>query len=258
MAASKRNKVIYVAAEDLKPHPSAQRRLSPTQVKRIMADLDLDAIGTIHVVEIDGQLWIVDGQHRWSALMRHGLGEWKVRCEVHEDATDHARASALFLKLNDRALVGIFDRWLNEVQAGDPVALGAKKIVEGFGLRIALQKGDGIIACVGALRRVYQMDEGATLKDVLGILADAYGLKSEAVEGKLIEGLAVVSSRFNGTLDRAALSKKLAKYPGGAPSLIGDAKGLMRMRRSNMSKAIAEVVCDTYNVGRRAESRLAL
>lgn len=254
----KRNRIVHVAAQALKPHPSAQRRLSPTQVKRIMADLDLDAIGTIHVVEIDDQLWIVDGQHRWSALVRHGLGEWKVRCEVHEDATDHARASKLFLRLNDRAVVGVFDRWLNELQAGDPVAVGTKKIAESFGYRVALQNGDGIIACVAALKRIYALDDGATLKDVLGILTDAYGLTAESVEGKLVEGLAIVSERFNGSVDRKTLAKKLAKYPGGAPSLIGDAKGLMRMRRTSMSRAIAEVVVDTYNVGRRAESRLSL
>lgn len=253
---AKRNKIITVAAETLKPHPSAQRRLSPTQVKRIMADLDLDAIGSLHVADIDEQLWIVDGQHRWSALMRHGLGEWKVRCEVHEDATDHARASALFLRLNNRAVVGTFDRWLNEVQSGDPVALGAKAIIEGFGLHVALQKGDGIIACVGALKRVYAIDQGRTLKDVLSILADAYGLAPEAVEGKLIEGLAIVSAKFNGELDRRAFAQKLAKYPGGAPSVIGDAKGLMRMRRTSMPRAVAEVAVETYNVGRR--NRLAL
>jgi hypothetical protein len=254
----KRNKIVYIAAEDLKPHPSAQRRLSPAQVKRIMNDLDLDAIGTIHVVEIDDQTWIVDGQHRWSALMRHGFGDWKVRCEIHEDATDHARASALFLRLNNRALVGVFDRWQNEVQAGDPIAVGAKKVAESFGLRVALQKGDGIIACVAALKRIYAIDDGATLKDVLGILADAYGLTSDATEGKLLDGLAVVSSKFNGTLDRPTLTKKLAKYPGGAPSLIGDAKGLLRMRRCSMANAIAEVVIETYNVGRRSENRLTL
>lgn len=255
---AKRNKIIYVAANDLKPHPSAQRRLSPAQVKRIMADLDLDAIGTVHIVEIDGQLWIVDGQHRWSALMRHGLGEWKVRCEVHEDATDHARASALFLRLNNRALVGVFDRWLNEIQAGDPIATGTQKIVEGRGLRIALQTGDGIIACVAALKRIYALDNGETLKDVLDILSGAYGLTPASVEGKLIEGLALVSSKFNGTIDRQILAKKLAKYPGGASSLIGDAKGLMRMRRATMSRAVAEVILETYNVGRRSENRLSL
>lgn len=262
--AAKRNKIIYLRLDELKPHPTAQRRLSPSKVKEIVRDLEFDltaawdAIGTLHVVLLDGQYWIVDGQHRWSALVRCGFSDQKVACEVHEDAQDHAAASKLFLRLNNRALVGIFDRWLNEIEAGEPDAIGTKEIVESFGLRIALQRGDGIIACVAALKRIYGLDNGETLRDVLGILAEAYGLTSDAVEGKMIEGLAVVSSRFNGELDRGALSKKLAKYPGGAPSLLGDAKGLMRMRRYVMSRAVAEVVVDTYNVGRRAENRLSL
>ena len=35
-----------------------------------------------------------------------------------------------------------------------------------------------------------------------------------------------------GELDRPVLAKKLAKYPGRAPSIIGDAKGVMRMKRT--------------------------
>ena len=262
--AAKRNKIVWLRLDELKPHPTAQRRLSPAKVKEIVRDLEFDltaawdAIGTLHVVLIDGQYWIVDGQHRWSALVRCGFGDQKVACEVHEGATDHAAASKLFLRLNNRAIVGTFDRWLNEVQSGDPVAVGAKKLVESFGLRVALRGGDGIIACVNTLKRTYQIDEGATLRDVLNILNEAYGLTHDAVEGKLIEGLAIVSAKFNGELDRQVLAKKLAKYPGRAPSLIGDAKGVMRLKRGTMARAVAEVIVDTYNVQRRADNRLVL
>lgn len=261
--ALRRNKTIWIRLDTLKPHPTVQRHLSPTKVGKIIRALEDDltaawgAIGPLHIVFLDDQYWIVDGQHRWAALVRCGFGDQKVNCMVHEEVKDAAGAAKLFLGLNDRLLVGAFDRWKQELGWGDPVAVGARDIAESFGLRVALQTSDGIISCVNTLKKVYVRDDGKTLKDVLNILATAYGLTAASVEGKLIDGLAIVSARFSDQLDRAVLTKKLAKYPGGASSLLGDAKGFMRVRRGPMSKAVAEVIVDTYNVGRHEENRLS-
>ena len=134
-----RSKFMRVEARSLRVHPLAQRRLVPSKLKKLMADLDLDAIGVLHCVEyeIDGVLaiWIIDGQHRWRALMDHGFGEWLVEVKIHTEVTDNARASELFLKLNDRAVVSPFDRFQNEVGAHMPAAVGATRILQARDLR---------------------------------------------------------------------------------------------------------------------------
>lgn len=247
----KRNKIVYVPASDLKIHPSAQRKLVTANLKQIMQDLDLDGIGTLHVAPINGDLWIVDGQHRWTALMRHGFGDWKVACVVHEDATDHTRASELFLKLNSRAVLASYDKWVNEVQAGDPTAVGAKEVAEAHGFKIDRQSHDGHLACVNTLKTVYRTDNGDLLDETLGLIVSAFGHTAAAAEGKLIEGVAHTLAQHNGDLDREALTKKLAKYPGGASGILGDAKGLKKIRRASVPRCVYETIIESYNYGRR-------
>lgn len=259
---SKRKREIYVEAHTLKVHPVAQRQLNPTHLKRIMEKLDLDAIGQLEVVdyEIDGQPgpWIIDGQHRWSALMRHGFGDWKIVCVVHEDATDDARASELFLRLNTRAVVHPFDTFKNELSARDPIATGANEVVLKHGLKVAGYCADGNVACPTALKRIYAQDDGVTLDRSLSIVTTAWGHTSSAVEGKLLEGVSIIVGTFNGELDDPALIKKLAKYPGGGAGVLGDAKGLRRIRKASVVRCVAETIVEAYNSGRRDPNRLPL
>jgi hypothetical protein len=270
MAARKHHRTLEVRADVLKVHPEAQRQLSPLQIKKRMLDFDLDSIGTIHVVEMIAtdlrvlaidvpadQLWIIDGQHRWTALMQHGMGEWKVSCH-HHGVVSNARACDLFLKLNDRAVVSAYDKFLNEVQSGNQVAIGAKRAAEELGLRVARQTGVGHIVCVTAMKGVYAADDGRTLEATLETVLAAWGKTEDAVNGKLIEGLAILLGAQNGAIDRAALAKKLAKYPGGPAGVIGDAKGLLRIRHTSVPRCVAETIMEAYNSGRRAENKVTL
>jgi hypothetical protein len=251
-----RSKIVRVEAQTLRVHPFAQRDLVPSKLKKLMAELDLDAIGVLHAVEyeIKGQtaIWIIDGQHRWRALIDHGLGEWLVEVKIHLDATDDARASALFLKLNDRAIVSPFDKFANEVKAGVPAAVGVLKLVNARNLKATNSPGDGQVRCVTAMRKVYDLDGGKALALTLETVITAWGRTEAAVDGKIIEGVGLVHCTYtNGSIDLAALSKKLAKYPGGAAGLLGDAKGLRQFRQASLPRCVAETVIATYNVGRK-------
>ena len=86
-----------------------------------------------------------------------------------------------------------------------------------------------------AIKKLYEKDEGATLARTIDTLLQAWGSTAAAVEGKLVEGLGLVFGRFNGEVDQAALVKKLAKYPGGAHGLLGNAKGLRDLRKATLS-----------------------
>jgi len=234
----------------------AQRQLVPSKLAKIKESLDLDAIGVLHAVEysIDGTsaIWIIDGQHRWRAIIELGLGEWVVEVKIHLDVADNARASELFLKLNDRAPVCIFDKFDNELLAKHPVAVGVAAIAAERNLKIARTGDDGAICCVSAMKKLYTLDQGKTLRLTLDTLLSAFGHTYSAVEGRLIEGLGIVYSTYNGSVEQPALVKKLGKYPGGASGLIGDGKGMRQFRKSTLSRCIAERIIETYNTGRRA------
>ena len=251
-----RSKIVRVEAQTLRLHPSAQRDIVPSKLKKLIAELDLDAIGVLHAVEyeINGQAakWIIDGQHRWRALMDHGLGEWPVEVKIHLDVIDDTRASDLFLKLNDRVPVSAFGKFANEVKAGVPAAVGALKLVNAWNLRMSNFSGDGQVHCVLAMKKVYDFDGGKALALTLETVITAWGRTEAAVDGKIIEGVGLVHCTYtNGSIDLAALSKKLAKYPGGASGLLGDAKGLRQFRQATLPRCVAEKVIETYNVGRK-------
>lgn len=256
MIKSPKSKLVKVAAQELRIHPIAQRQLIPSHLKKIKQTLDLDMIGVLHAVEyeIDGvkAKWIVDGQHRWQALIDHGFGEWEVEVKLHLDANDHKRASELFLSLNYKKSVSTFEKFKNELTALQPEALGIKKIAEDFTLKFAPSGDDGKICCVSAAKTVYRVDGGVTFRKALRTLVAAYGRTSAAVEGRLIEGMGLVYKTYNGEIDEAAMVKKLAKHPGGASGLIGDGKGVSEFRKTSVSRCIAEVIVSVYNSGRRS------
>ena len=251
-----KTKLVKVPAQELKVHPFAQRALLPSRLKELIRDLDLDAIGVLHAVEyeIDGvtALWIIDGQHRWRALMEHGFGEWIVEVKIHIDVKDHARASALFLKLNNRATVTPYDKFDNALRAGYEDALAINKLARDRQLKINRGAADGSLCCVSALGSVYKYDSGQALGLTLDTLIEAWGRIANAVEGNLIQGIGILYKTYNGSIDRPALVKKLSKYPGGASGLLGDARGRRKYRNASVCRCLAECVIELYNSGRKS------
>lgn len=246
---------LTVQARSLKIHPSAQRDMLPARLKYLIGRLNLDAIGTFHAVEytiggVSG-IWVVDGQHRLRALLDLDLGDWEITVVVHCDVKDDAAASALFLDLNNRASVAPFDKFVNAVRAGDPVAVGVRQILGDYQVAVSRGANDGQACAVKALQGLYRLDGGVSLRRALAIITAAWGTSAAAMEGKIIEGIGRICNAYNGELDQASLIQKLAKRGGGPSRLLGDARGLRDLRKGSISRCVAEVILDTYNKGRK-------
>lgn len=253
MSQGPKSKVVKARVDSLMIHPEAQRDVSQSHLKKLAAHLDLDSIGVLHAVEttIKGKsgLYLIDGQHRYLALMEHGFGEWVVEVKVHMDADTVAAACQQFLNLNSRLTVSPYATFIAELKAEHVDVVGAVNAASKLGLVVSRFKGDGKLACPATLKRVSRM---GNLYEVLELITTTWGTKSEALEGKLIEGLAILLKRSNGDLDRATLIKKLQKYPGGATGILGEARGRMRIVKKPLARCVAQQVIDTYNQGRRA------
>ena len=252
-----KSKMVRMEAQQLRIHPHAQRGLVPSRVKKLMDTLDLDAVGVFHAVqyEIAGKgpgPWVVDGQHRLEALMLHGFGEWVVDVKLHLDVTSDAEAAALFLKLNDRSPVSSFDKFKNEVTAGNETARGVLKQISARGIKVTKEPGDGKVRCVTAMQRVYDLDGGIALARTLDTVLAAWGRTEAALDGKIIEGIGLVFNTYGEAVEQATLVKKLAKHAGGASGVLGDARAMRSHRNAPVPRCVAEVVLDLYNVGRRS------
>jgi len=255
MYAQNRNRIIYVEARRLRIHPTAQRDgVVKAKVKKFERTMDLDALGTFHAVEysINGEsaLWVIDGHHRLLALLNVGLGEWVVRVEVHVDVMTEARASDLFLKLNDRAITRPFETFRNEVQAKRPDAIGIESMVREHGLVVSDDTRGGNIVCVKALKDAYERDPSA-LAYALDLVTRAWGRTASAVEGKIIEGVSRALEVYGDSIDRPALAKKLGKYPGGPAALLGHAKGRASVTGTTLGRSVADVVIELHDRGKQ-------
>jgi hypothetical protein len=249
-------KTLQVEARELQIHPRAQRQLLPARLKRLMANLDLDAIGALHVVRyaINGitKLWIVDGQHRWQTLMDHGLGEWMVTVILHCDVTDDAGASRLFLQLNDRSPVNPFDKFINALNSGDPAARRINYILTQHGIAPSRSKGNKRACCVQTLRALYSMDgSGALVADTLDVAVRTWGASADSMEGVLLAGLGLVLHSYR-EIDTENLISKLKRH---LPTSV-IAKGKVRATGTSANK-IANSIIDIYNESKRS-GKLAL
>lgn len=249
----KRQSTDHLPFSSLSFDPAYQRQVIPARVRWLVANWDLSKVGVVTVsirLNDPKKAYVVDGQHRVRAAMELGLADTKVLCHIYRDLTKEEEARH-FLSSNDVRPVTPFDKYRAGIVANNPVAIGVKKVAEGHGWKITGATGDGSIACVSELMKLYARDPDI-LDTTLNVLTEAWGTRAEAVERPIITGLSNILARYNGELDRGVLVKKLGKYRGGPGALAGDARGLSDIKSVPLGRAVAEIVVTTYNKGRRS------
>lgn len=245
-------------ASSLSHDERVQRSLRPGRVRDIMSKFDPDAVGVITVSKRSdnghpGQLVILDGQHRIQALIDSGRGDTLVTCRVYH-GLDIPREAGIFRRLNNTSKTSAIEDLLKGVTEGDPESVAISKIAARFNLRIALQVGDGLIACAASMRKIYRSGpQGpAALGFALHIATSAWGATSDSVDGAIVVGLGALYLRYGESIERDALITKLAKHKGGPPGILGQAKAWRDLRPGHtVGKCVALVALDLYNRGRR-------
>ncbi|MBN2840985.1 MAG: hypothetical protein JXP37_08540 [Coriobacteriia bacterium] len=236
-----------------------QRPLRPAHVSNIAEHLDFNALGILVVSRRnDGTIVVLDGQQRQAALRQKGYdGRFSIQCEVHDGLT-LAQEAELFLRYNrDRKAVDSLTIYKNRVQSGDPVAVAIDLIVKECGLRVGGSGSEGEVRAVSALEAVYKgyklkQEQPQALRAALVAVTEAWGANARSLQGQIIEGIGKVFVRDGDAIDADNLIKKLAKYPGGADTLIGDARGRTRYNGKSVTDSVAAIIVDVYNKGRRS------
>lgn len=240
-----------------------QRPIAKRKVRKIAAEFDPDALGSIYVSERDdGTFVVLDGHHRVVAV-RDELGwtDQKVPCHVYHGLSleDEAR---LFRKFNElRTRPRPIDLYRAKVVEGDPAALDIEKLLKSRGLVVNTGLAPNTVQAVQALERIYTNGGKVVLGRALDVAARAWGARGDAYQGDVLTGIALVCSRFpTANLDR--LVKKLAAHEPGV--LLSRARLLRESEASagvsgsdgRVASATARVIVGLYNAGARA-GRLA-
>jgi hypothetical protein len=231
----------------MKVSPLAQRELNQARVDRLANSFDLEQLGTPTVNLREGHWYIIDGQHRVSALIQIGYGDQQIQCWTYRGLTDIEEAEK-FLKLNDILTVGAFAKFKVSVQAGRAEECEIDRIVRSCGLRVSQDKKDGSVSAVNTLRRVYRRGGPPSLTRALCIIRDSYG--DPGLEASVIDGLGLLCHRYNGDLSDERATKALAGAMGGVNALLGKAEFLRRQTGNPKAHCVAAAAVELINAGR--------
>lgn len=224
----------------------AQRDLNSARVDLLAAEFDLAMFGFPVVSFRDGRYYIVDGHHRIEALKKW-LGDWdrqSVTCRVYAGLSERGEAD-MFDRLNNVLAVKAFDKFRVRVSAGRPTESAVKHIVEGVGLKIASDSGDGSVSAVSTLVRIYARNGGPTLARSLGLINNSFG--RSGLVTPVMDGMARVCGRYNGQLDDAEAVEHLRDLRGGIGQLMARANLLRNQTHQAISECVAAAVVDVIN-----------
>lgn len=237
----------WVPIEKMRVNPLAQRELNQARVDRLVANFDLEQIGTPTVNERDGSFFIIDGQHRIEALIGMGWGDQQIQCWAYVGLTEQEEAEK-FLKLNDVLAVQAMPKFRAAINAGRIVENDIDRIVRAQDLVVSADKIEGAIGAVGTLIRVYHRDGPGQLARTLRIIRDAYG--TPGLEAAVIDGIGLMCGRYNGSLDDEKAVKQLSSLHGGVKGLLGRAEDLRHRTGRPKNHCVAASAVEVINRGK--------
>lgn len=236
----------WVPLASIHLNATAQREFSEPWALTILNAFDIDKLQYPTVNFRDGVYYIVDGQHSvWAYKM--WLGGWedqKVQCMVHNGLTE-AQEAELFLSLNNKKNVSVFDKFRVGVNAGRPEECDIDRIVRANQCVITRNRSaSGAISAVGALRAIYRDNGAEILGATIRIIRDAYG--DAGYEAPILRGLAVVLNRFP-SLDRVRLQLSLHDAHAGSKGLLNSAAQIRKSIGGTQIDAVAAAIVKIYN-----------
>jgi len=179
------SKVVQVELGVLKIDRSYQRDPSQSLVDKI-ADKWNEVASELLLVSDrgdrenghDGGMFVVNGQHRSLAARKVGVTKVWARVIDLRNYPDPAAIEATFrLQTNVRMSDKPLERFKAQLRAHDPESMAIQKILAEYDTEVnQVPNQDYGINAVAAVERLYRVDEGLLLKDMLQLLRDTYGV----------------------------------------------------------------------------------
>lgn len=246
----------WVPLDAVRVNPLAQREVVPSRVDKLATEFDPEQLGYPTVNHRDGHYWVIDGMHRVEALKRwlgDGWDKQQLQCSAY-DGLSEAEEAETFLKLNDTLAIRPFVKFRVGVAAGRAEEVDVDRIVRQCMLRVSPDRTDGSIAAVNTLMRVYQRSGPQNLARTLLIIRDAYG--DAGLEGQVIDGIGLLTQRYNSDLNDEQLVARLTKAHGGVNGLLNKAMNLRKSTGNPKAHCVAAAAVEIHNAGRGGGKKL--
>jgi len=235
--------------------PRFNRPIDRPWVEKLKRGMDPSALGTVELWQTeDGCLVCIDGQHRVVAVSEVLGPTAEVPAKIHSGISLR-EAARLFRVCNARRHLTPLDNFRAGEAEGDPEALGIIKILGEHGLKYGSGHQQATVGAVKQLQAIYRIGPDV-LSSTLGLLTEVWGNDSTSYSRPLINGFGLLIGRHKDTIDLDWLCRKLAGLPGGAPGVVGRARGRVTYMKGSLVEAVVENAIATYNKGVKGSARL--
>jgi len=187
-----------VKPNDVNVDSSYQRDVSDVRVNSIVKNFNRNAIGVVTLsIRENGDLYVIDGQHRIEALKVLGKGDEDINAIVFFDLSV-ADEAELFVIMNEgRTKPKRYDLHKASSKSGDLASQEIDQILAFHGLSVGDKPGYNIIRAIGTVHKVYGRIGKDKLSDVLKVLIDANGNHSSAFTAEYILAVASIIANYN-------------------------------------------------------------
>ncbi len=242
----------WVPVGAMRISPRSQRRhdskSSKEKIEDIFSNFDLDKFGTLTVNLRDGVYWVIDGGHRYLAVIKwfgEGWETQELQCWTYHGLTEAEEADK-FLALNDVKQVSIMDKFQQALVAGHETETDIDRVVRLAGLSIGT--GHESIGCVGAVSKTYAIGGPKVLATTLRVIRESYG--NPGFSSKVTEGVGKFVANHENVFSEDFLVQKLTAKKGGVAGLVEEARLIQLRYGVSLATSVAAAVVETYNKGR--------
>ena len=258
--------VEKLKAADLLVDKRVQRfGVQPKKVDKIVARFNVDALGVIHVSRRKDGDYVIDGWHRKEAVIRVTDGTGEIVAHVYTGLS-LAEEAQMFLDLNEANQPSPLEKHNARESAGDVQALRIREHVHAYGWAIRPDAAPGHVNAIGKLYQIDDLSEKAEggpldpslLQLTFLVISRAWDNDRFAAQAVIIEGIARLFLEHRSKINTDHLIERLKEHRGGAHKLHQEAVQMTIIRRGKVSMAVAELITEAYNKGKKNDSRTAL
>ncbi|MEU0759527.1 DUF6551 family protein [Streptomyces microflavus] len=250
---------IEVLVKDLNIDPQAQRTLNERRAQNIASNMVSEALGSVILSKRpDGDLYIVDGQHRWRACALAGIET--IRAEIHHGLTQAQEAILFLIKNRESHKPRPIDEYHVGLTGGVPLFVDTDRILSKHGLTLGSTSTNGVGAVSGVLQIVDRY--GASVFDrTLTVAEDAWDRSTETWDGMLLGGIGMFLGRWGDLVDDTELAKKILAMGTAAKwrsEILSQSSrgGFNNSGTGSRVSTAYRIVVTAWNKGRRADNRI--
>lgn len=225
-----------------------QRVALEKKVNKIAKNFDPDVLGVIICsMRDDGSLAIIDGSHRYKALVQKGMNDYSVNALIYFDLTIQEEAKIFTMLNQEHTKPNTTEIFKAGIVSGDEETIAINKIINSLGLHIGVGPGDNKIRAISTVKRIYRNADGDVLYKSLKSIKEAYGSNSSNMRDVLISAVAIVFNRYGDSVDVDRMIDTLQKF-GKPNTLIANAQAMMSGKSNQVTTTgLPYLIVNKYN-----------